>query len=136
MRTYIDASVLLRVIQGQPKALPSWKDLEPVSSDLIRVECLRTIDRARASHQLDDEQSAELRAAVLSALTAFSMAPVSSSVLERAADPFPTSLGTLDAIHLATAIQIRDDLPNLQFATHYRELATAARSVGFDVLGD
>jgi predicted nucleic acid-binding protein len=71
----------------------------------------------------------------LTALSAFALAPVAASILERAADPFPTALGTLDAIHLATALQLRDEYPALAFATHDRELATAARSVGFTVEG-
>ena len=135
MITYVDASVLLRVIQGAPDALASWSALLPVASDLIRVECLRSIDRARTSHKVDDLVSSQHRASVLAALSAFALAPVSSSILERAADPFPTALGTLDAIHLATALQLRDEFPELAFATHDHELATAARSVGFTVEG-
>jgi hypothetical protein len=58
------------------------------------------------------------------------------SVLERASQPLPTSLGTLDAIHLATALLWRDRLPEeLVMATHDRALATAARACGFLVLG-
>lgn len=131
----MDASVLLRVIQGAPGALASWPDLEPVASELIRVECLRTIDRARTSHTIDDLTSSEDRAAVLTALATFGMAPITEAVLQRAADPFPTSLGTLDAIHLATALELRHEHPTLTFATHDHELALAARSVGFDVEG-
>ena len=135
MTTYVDASVLLRVIQGAPDALASWPELEPVASELIRVECLRTIDRARASHAVDDSTASEHRASVLTALATFGLAQLTQEVLQRAADPFPTSLGTLDAIHLATALAIRHEQPALTFATHVRELATAARAVGFEVYG-
>jgi predicted nucleic acid-binding protein len=133
--TYVDASVLLRVIQGAAAALGSWPVLQPVASELIRVECLRVIDRARAEDRVDDLTSSDHRASVLIALNAFSLAPVSSSILERASDPFPTALGTLDAIHLATALHLREDYPTLAFATHDRQLATAARAVGFEVQG-
>jgi len=133
--TYVDASVLLRVIQGAPETLGSWSALSPVASDLIRVECLRVIDRARTLQQVDDLVSSQHRSSVLAALRAFSLAPVSSSILERAADPFPTAVGTLDAIHLATALQLREEYPGLGFATHDRELAMAARAVGFEVEG-
>ena len=131
----MDASVLLRVIQGAPGALASWRDLEPVASELIRVECLRTIDRARKSNAIDDSTSSEHRASVLTALATFGLAPITDAVLRRAADPFPTSLGTLDAIHLTTALELRHEHPTLTFATHDRELALAARSVGFEVEG-
>jgi predicted nucleic acid-binding protein len=135
MIAYVDASVLLRIILAEADPLPSWQTIEPVSSELIRVEALRVLDRARLAFQHDDEEAAEYRAAALETLRALSLAPISTSVLERAADPFPTSLGTLDAIHLATALEIRDEFPDLRFATHDRELATAARSVGFEVQG-
>jgi predicted nucleic acid-binding protein len=133
--TYVDASVLLRVVLREDSPLASWRDISPVSSELIRVECLRVIDRARAAFGTDDGTSSKQRAAVLTALSTFALTPVSGSILERAADPFPTALGTLDAIHLATALQMRDEYPGLAFATHDRELATAARAVGFDVQG-
>ena len=135
MITYVDASVLLRVILREESPLASWREITPVSSELIRVECLRVVDRARAAFGFDDSTSSDQRAAVLLALSAFTLAPVAGPILERAADPFPTALGTLDAIHLATALQLRDDFPTLTFATHDRELAIAARSMGFEVDG-
>ncbi len=55
--------------------------------------------------------------------------------LERAAEPFPTLLGSLDAIHLASALLARTLVDDLGFATHDEELATAARAMGFRVLG-
>ena len=58
-----------------------------------------------------------------------------SVVLERAAEPFPTLLGSLDAIHLATASVVRAHVADLCFATHDGKLATAARALGFTVLG-
>jgi len=61
--------------------------------------------------------------------------PVEPRILLRASEPFPTLLGTLDAVHLATALLIRDDLEDLSFATHDDELALAARAVGFRVHG-
>ena len=135
MTTYVDASVLLRVIQGAADALPSWGLITPVSSQLVRVECLRVIDRARTKGLTDDLAAARDRTAVLEALSAFSLLAVTDAVLQRAADPFPTALGTLDAIHLATALEFRAEIPDLEIATHDRELAVAAQSVGFTVVG-
>jgi uncharacterized protein len=133
--TYVDASVLLRVIQGAPGALSGWSGLEPVSSRLIVVECLRVIDRARLNRGVDEMRSAHDRASVLEALATFQLAQIDDVVLERAGDPFPTALGTLDAIHLATAIELRRLYPDMSLATHDAELAIAAQSMGFTVLG-
>jgi uncharacterized protein len=135
LTTYVDASVLLRVIQGATDALPSWGLITPVSSQLVRVECLRVIDRARTKGLTDDLTAARDRTAVLEALSAFSLLAVTDAVLQRAADPFPTALGTLDAIHLASALELRAEFPDLEIATHDRELAVAAQSIGFTVVG-
>lgn len=61
---------------------------------------------------------------------------VSRPILRRASEPFPAPLGTLDAIHLSTAVSWRDAKgANLNMATHNMALATAARSVGLQVIG-
>ncbi len=106
MIAYLDSSVLLRIVLGQPDRL---KDLaliqSAVASDLAELECLRTLDRMRA-------------------------------VLQRAAQPLPTPLGTLDAIHLSTAMSWHETrAPDLVMATHDRALAIAARAVGIPVIG-
>lgn len=105
-----------------------------MSSELIRLECLRTIDRARLRRRIPDGEIAERRGAVLTRLEGFDLVRVGERVLERAAEPFPTMLGSLDAIHLATALLARGKRSDLAFATHDAELATAARAVGFRVL--
>jgi predicted nucleic acid-binding protein len=133
--TYVDASVLLRVVLAEPDPLPSWRDINPVASDLIRVEALRVMDRLRLMYADAEEALAETRAELIDALARFDLAPISPGVLTRAGDPFPTSLGTLDAIHLATALAIRESHADLAFATHDQELAIAAKSMGFPVVG-
>jgi predicted nucleic acid-binding protein len=136
LNAYVDASVLLRLVFGEEPVLPIWDRItRPISSELVRVECLRTLDRARLSFRLDDRLLAERRAALLDLIASLELTPVSSAVLERAAEPFPTAIGSLDAIHLASAVALRDQLAPLILATHDRELATAARSVGFEVQG-
>lgn len=136
MSVYVDSSVLLRVILGEPGRLRGWARIDHVlSSELTRLESLRTIDRARLRLRLDDEEVAQRRSAVLEAIETFDLVPVSADVLERAAEPFPTVIGSLDAIHLASALLVRPELDQLSFATHDRELGLAARSVGFQVSG-
>lgn len=136
MNVYVDSSVLLRVVLGEPGRLRVWPTITTaVSSELIRLECLRTIDRARLRLGLGDDQVADRRAATLEALEGFTLVPLGPPVLERAADPFPTVVGSLDAIHLTSALLVRDEFEDLTVATHDRELATAARAEGFRVYG-
>ena len=136
MSTYIDSSVLLRIILGEPEPLATWSQLvDPISSELIRLECLRTIDRSRIRLRLRDDDVARWRADVLEAVNALTLVAVDRSVLDRAAEPFPTLLGSLDAIHLASAVLVREQRADLTFATHDRALADAAVAVGFQVDG-
>ena len=135
MTVYVDTSVLLRIVLGEPGRLRNWKAItRPIASDLVRLECLRTIDRARIRLGLDDREVALRREGVLEQLDAFELIPLDPAVLERAAEPFPTVVGTLDALHLASALLVRAELPDLRLATHDRGLAVAARAMGFGVL--
>ena len=136
MNVYVDSSVLLRIVLNEPGALRQWRRItRPLASELIRLECRRTIDRARIRERLTDEAVALRRAAVLEVLDTFDIVPLDTLVLERAAEPFPTLLSSLDAIHLATALLARAQVGDLRFATHDGELATAARAIGFEVFG-
>lgn len=58
------------------------------------------------------------------------------AVLDRAAQPMPTELGTLDASHLATALPWKD-LTHLELtmATHDAALAPGAQAYGLPVVG-
>lgn len=133
---YVDSSVLLRVVLGEAGRLQEWQRIETaISSELIRLECLRTIDRARIRFAIADKSVSQYRAAIMEAIDTFSLISVDSYILQQASDPFPTTLGSLDAIHLATALLAREEFEELELATHDDELATAARAVGFRVSG-
>lgn len=136
MTTYVDSSVLLRRVLGEAGRLREWRRItRPITSVLARVECLRTIDRARHRLRLDAADVDARRADVVEQLSGFDLIPLDDTVLARAAEPFPAPLGSLDAIHLASAVLARGDVPDLALATHDVELATAARALGFRVLG-
>jgi predicted nucleic acid-binding protein len=135
VNVYVDSSVLLRVVLGEPDGLADWRRItRPIASELIRVEVLRTVDRARIRLGIPDEQVARLRSELLAAIDRFTLVKLDSRVIARAAEPFPTLLGTLDAIHLASALLAREHIEDLAMATHDREFAVAAESVGFEVL--
>jgi predicted nucleic acid-binding protein len=136
VKVYVDTSVLLRVVLGERGALKQWRSIDmALSSELIRVEALRTFDRARLESRMADDEVAERRGDLLDVLAGFHLARLDRAVLRRAAEPFPTSLRTLDALHLSTALLARNEHRSLSFATHDGELAKAARSVGFRVIG-
>jgi uncharacterized protein len=137
MIAYVDSSVLLRVIFGQPNQLKEWSRIQhAVSSALTRVESLRTLDRLRLRAPLPDAEVARRRGAILGLLDSFELVEVDSFVLDRASQPMPTELGTLDAIHLATSLLWREEHKGeVVMATHDGALAIAAQSQGFMVVG-
>lgn len=137
MIAYIDSSVVLRVVLGQPGKLAEWKRITTgVASGLIEVESLRTLDRLQVAGQLSAQVAAVRREAIYRVLGALELVELSSAVLHRAAQPMPAPLGTLDAIHLATADMWRESREKeIVFATHDHALALGARASGFNVIG-
>jgi uncharacterized protein len=134
---YVDASVLLRIALGQPDALSEWSRIQRgVSSAMISTESLRTLDRLRLRVTLDDAEVARRRAKILELIASLEIVEIDATVLDRAAQPMPTELGTLDAIHLATALLWREmTREELTVATHDTALAVASRAHGLAVVG-
>jgi uncharacterized protein len=134
---YLDSSAVLRIVLGQANALKEWRSItRGVASALVEVECLRTLDRLRLAEGLDDAEISERREAVFRLMEAIEVVELTRPVLARASQPMPTALGTLDAIHLATALLWKDRSgAGLVMATHDEALATAARASGLRVVG-
>jgi hypothetical protein len=137
MIAYVDASVLLRVALGQPNALPEWRHVDRgVSSALVTTESLRTLDRVRLRAALSDSEMARRRSTILALIDSLELIEIDSLVLDRAAQPMPTELGTLDAIHLASSLLWQDATgEDLTMATHDRALGVAAQAHGLKVVG-
>ena len=137
MIAYVDASVLLRVALRQPDALTEWRQIQQgVSSALVLTESLRTLDRLRLRANLTDAQVASRRGTILALIGSLELVEIDATVLERAAQPMPTELGTLDAIHLATALLWKEMMAvNLVMATHDGALALGAEAHGLPVVG-
>ena len=125
---YLDTSAFVKLIWGEREtpALHSFLGERPsatlVSSALLVVETRRAILRE------DPDQLA--RADLL--LTRVDQAGVTRSVLEAASRLPDPSLRSLDAIHLATALQLGRDLEAL--VTYDNRLASAAGRLGFPVV--
>jgi len=134
---YLDSSVVLRMVLGQPRALREWRSVgSGIASALVEVECLRTLDRLRLVEGIPETEIVRRREAVYRVLDAATVVEVTRPILARASQPLTVSLGTLDAIHLATAVLWREQsAAALVMATHDAALGLAARSVGFRVIG-
>jgi predicted nucleic acid-binding protein len=136
VKVYFDTSVILRAILGEPGRLAEWsRVVTAVTSELTRVESLRALDRLRLDGGMSDREVGRRRASALRLLEGVQTVRVNRAVLDRAAEPFPTRLRSLDAVHLASAMLARARIPDLRFATHDDELAVAAEAVGLPVIG-
>ncbi len=137
MIAYLDSSVLLRLVLGQKGKFKEWRAVrEGVASALVEVECLRTLDRLRLRGAITDHELSRRREAVYRLLEEIEIVEPTRPILARASLPLPTPIGTLDAIHLATAMLWRESSPSdLVFATHDSALGMAARASGFRVVG-
>jgi predicted nucleic acid-binding protein len=137
MTAYVDTSALLRIVLREPGALKDLRAYDAlVASELIVVESARTLDRLRLQGALSLAETGAYRRAVGEWLEAIDLVLLRPAVLGRASEPLPAPVGTLDAIHLASALVWRERRGGLTtVATHDTALGLAARSFGFDVRG-
>jgi len=137
VKAYLDTSVILRKLLGEPGALKEWGHWEEgCASELARVESLRVLDRLRLQGDLDDGEVARKMQLLREILETTDLIALDAAILDRASQSFPTVIGTLDAIHLASALLYREHKKEkLLFMTHDLRLGTAAQALGFETRG-
>lgn len=137
MTLYVDTSALLRVVLGEPDALEDIRSADQlISSELLAVEARRAIDRLHRQGALSSDEVGHRSAIVADWLEAIDLVLLRQGILNRAGDPLPIPVGTLDAIHLATALVWRERSQQpMTIATHDRTLGLVARAYGLPVLG-
>jgi predicted nucleic acid-binding protein len=123
---YLDTSAALKLVVAEPETerLELWMaeraGIPRVSSRLLRIEMLRAVTR-NAPHRMSRVH------VVLSAIALLSMddvAPTAEVIGDR-------TLRSLDAIHLATAHEIRTDLS--AFVCYDKRLSDSAQTLGLPV---
>ncbi len=128
--------MVVRKLFGEPDALVEWSQVrEAYASRILLVEVGRVIDRCRLAGDIHDEQVEQLQRETRRVLRSVEILALSERILVRAAGSMPTVLGSLDAIHLATAQELAATRAALVLATHDKQLARAARASGLDVCG-
>lgn len=123
---YLDTSALVKLVvrEVETPALVAWIDeieLDLVSSDLARTELLRVVRRAAPDLVLRARE-------VLDVVT---LLDVTTQIFEAAARVDPPTLRTIDALHLAAAFELGDDLAII--VTYDDRLAAAATAAGVRV---
>ena len=127
MAAYLDTSAASKLVirEAETTALRRWlrqRSDEVVASDIMRTELVR------ATRRVAPGAVAQARA-VLDAVT---LIGVSTTILERAALLEPTTMRSLDSVHLATALDLGDELDVM--VTYDHRLAEAAQASGLVVV--
>ncbi|MEV1131358.1 type II toxin-antitoxin system VapC family toxin [Agromyces sp. NPDC049794] len=127
MAHYLDTSALVKLVieESESAALADWlasRDQEPVTSDLARTELLRAVRRWAPEQAVAATQ-------VLEATTVLTLA---TSTFEAAARLDPVELRSLDALHIAAALELGDELNG--FVTYDDRQADAVRAYGIQVV--
>ena len=126
MATYLDSSAIVKLAVREPESLALRRYLRRkhplVSSALARTEVSRALLPA------GDEAMSRGRAV----LQRLDLVRVNDRVLTAAGGLPPPELRSLDAIHLATAQELGDDLSAV--VTYDDRMAAAARHMGYRVV--
>lgn len=137
MTVYLDTSVILRRLFSHGESLDPWGGWEAAyTSSLTRTEFLRAIDRLRLQGDLTDGERVAVQQQFVELWESCYHVPLTGAILDQAAAPMPTVVGTLDAIHVVTACEVKNlvDGP-MEVATHDRQLGRAAQAFGLTVRG-
>lgn len=102
---YLDTSAAVKLLMNEPEspALRRWLRRRPerASAALLRVELLRVVRRAGLPRLIPEARRL---------LAGLHLIRLDDFLLDRAADLEPAELRSLDAIHLAAATSLGDDL--------------------------
>ncbi len=124
---YLDASALVKLVITEPESGALRASLEHV--DVRVTSLLGRIEFERAARKYDEE-GIEIR--VSSTLAPLDILPLHAANAALAAVIAPAALRTLDAIHLATLLEISDEVD--RFYCYDERLADAARDHGINVV--
>jgi predicted nucleic acid-binding protein len=123
---YIDSSALVKLIVREPETDALRRYL--TSAGPLASSILATVEVSRAVARAIPESTA----AMVDVFEAVNVLAFDARIAARAAALRPASLRTLDAIHLATALELAGDLS--AFVSYDDRLSAAARDLGLPVV--
>lgn len=132
---YLETSAVLQWLLGQAGARDVKRSLDAaevvLTSTLTRAEANRALLRAEGQHVLRGGDAQRLRGLLNRAETSWIRMAVTDGVLARAGVAFPVEpVRTLDAIHLATALELATAFPDLHVLSFDRRVQDNAEALG------
>jgi predicted nucleic acid-binding protein len=101
---FVDTSVVLRfVLEGDISLHQAFAANITACSELVWIESMRVAQRLRLVGKLTDPDLAEAVSRIMDCYENFLVYLLDEEIKQAAAGPFPTVIGTLDALHLACA---------------------------------
>lgn len=133
MKVYLDSALVIRQLVGTKTPWKGWGEWSAAyASTIMRTECYRIADLLRLSGKLDDAQRSRLGSWIERVCDSITLIPITDGVLNRAAGSFPTSVGTTQAIHLATMLELQSVHGiTCLLATVDNDMLCAAKGMGF-----
>jgi len=131
---FVDTSVVLRhVLEGDIALHQAFAAPVVACSELLWIESMRVIQRLRLDGALDDKSLAEAVSRINVCYASFRVYLLDEEIKRAAAGPFPTVVGTLDALHLACARRCASQYPGqaLLAYSYDRQMNLCARALGF-----
>jgi uncharacterized protein len=122
---YLDSSAIVKLIVVEAESAALGRFI--VDSDGLATCGLARVEVSRAVRSLDAERLAQARAV----LRGLGVIGLDDTLLTSAADLEDPRLRTLDAIHVAAAASLGEDLDAI--VTYDHRMAAAARTVGLPV---
>ncbi len=119
---YLDTSVALAELFAEDRH-PSeefWQQ-EIVSSRLLEYELWSSINRRRLQTSHGD--------AARQLIESIAIAELSREILRRVTEPFPVPVRTLDAMHLATLVFLRNQGIEIRLAAYDTRMVAAAKKL-------
>ncbi|HME68684.1 MAG TPA: type II toxin-antitoxin system VapC family toxin [Myxococcota bacterium] len=136
MTLYAETSAVLRWLfaeEGGDAIRSTLVAAEKVaSSRLALIETRRVVRRAEREGRVTAAQAADLLAIFAQAASTWAILEISEEIARRAEDGFPSEpVRTLDAIHLASALFLRQSFPDLVILTADERVRVNAALLGF-----
>ena len=134
MIAFVDTSVVLRfVLEGDISLHHAFAATITACSELVWIESMRVAQRLRLDGRLDDKDLAEAVSRIAACYSSFRVYLLDEEIKQTAAGPFPTVIGTLDALHLACARRAARHYPGetLLVFSYDRQMNLCARAFGF-----
>ncbi|HEY4942470.1 MAG TPA: type II toxin-antitoxin system VapC family toxin [Rhizomicrobium sp.] len=139
MVIYAESSALLAWLLGEPKAAVVANVLNgattSVTSELTLIECDRAFHQGVAANRLTTAFAKKASSDLVATTASWAVMRFLPSIITRARQSFPNEpIRALDALHVASALQARQEHPQIALLSLDDRIRKVGASLGFEIL--